>query len=247
MKHSSLVYLVICIWCWAPLAQLRAVPLAQFLGGSPPAGTSPTYLVKQNFETATTGYDNEETWVTASGSPNPAYTGEILLGTQSLRATEAAAAGRVRTEFSSGIDEVHAYFLFRRDGGGQPGGARTFFTFSTAGADSQQVAVQYGTTGALTIICGTANLTTVSGTSVDQTYHVWVGYTKGTGANAFAYVAFSTDGTKPSSGNQYREVTNGSSTNQVGRIYLGLAATNAAADLIFDKVLVDDVAIGSNP
>jgi hypothetical protein len=44
MKHPSIVYLVLCLWCWAPLAQLRAVPLSVFLSGSAGGGgggTSP--------------------------------------------------------------------------------------------------------------------------------------------------------------------------------------------------------------
>lgn len=40
MKHPSLVYLVLCLWCWAPLAQLKAIPLSVFLGGSPPSAPS---------------------------------------------------------------------------------------------------------------------------------------------------------------------------------------------------------------
>lgn len=44
MKHPFVIYIVLCLWCWAPLAQLRAIPLSVFLGGSPPpagAGESP--------------------------------------------------------------------------------------------------------------------------------------------------------------------------------------------------------------
>jgi hypothetical protein len=40
MKHPSLVYLILCLWCWAPIAQLRAIPLSVFLGGSPPSAPS---------------------------------------------------------------------------------------------------------------------------------------------------------------------------------------------------------------
>jgi hypothetical protein len=37
MKNRFLVLLIACLWCWAPLAQLRALPLTVFLGGSPPS------------------------------------------------------------------------------------------------------------------------------------------------------------------------------------------------------------------
>lgn len=38
--NSAVVYAVTCLWCWAPLANLHAVPLHVFLGGGTPAGTS---------------------------------------------------------------------------------------------------------------------------------------------------------------------------------------------------------------
>lgn len=41
MKHRHTLTLIIaCLWCWAPLASLRAVPLHVFLGGSPSAPSS---------------------------------------------------------------------------------------------------------------------------------------------------------------------------------------------------------------
>ncbi len=43
MKQPSIVYLVLCLWCWAPLAQLRAIPLSVFLGGSPPSASFTAY------------------------------------------------------------------------------------------------------------------------------------------------------------------------------------------------------------
>ncbi len=52
MKHPSLVYLVLCLWCWAPLAQLRAVPLSVFLGGSPPSAPA--------FTAHTAGFDGND-------------------------------------------------------------------------------------------------------------------------------------------------------------------------------------------
>jgi hypothetical protein len=46
LKSPSLVYLVLCLWCWAPLAQLQAIPfwVTQLSGDSAPVGgvQSPT-------------------------------------------------------------------------------------------------------------------------------------------------------------------------------------------------------------
>ncbi len=249
MKHPSLVYLVLCLWCWAPLAQLKAIPLSVFLGGSPPSAPAASYLIKQNFEG--TGYDtgdgsNGGTWVIATGTPNPDYTTVVLLGSQSLLTNTFDVAARARTEFTS-QDTVHCYFLFRRVGGGNPGGDRTLFSMSAAGSESIQAFVAVTSTGAFKIQ-STAASTTSSTTSIDTTYHVWCGYTKGTGANAQAYVTFSTDGTKPADGNAaYAKITTGSGSSQVGRIYLGYTSTTAASSFVFDSVLVDDVEIGSNP
>ena len=85
MKNSILTYLVVCLWCWAPLTQLRAIPLTVFLGGSPPAGSAcastdtalPYDHFLEGFQTTTTGINDGNAWTVAAvvgtGTVDPYY------------------------------------------------------------------------------------------------------------------------------------------------------------------------------
>ncbi len=237
MKTLTLILLpILCA------SRLAADELLSLLGGSPPSTPTPTYIVKQTFEG--TGYANSEAWNLSVGTVNSDYTGVVLAGSQSLLANLDDAAGRIRLDFT-GADDLWGYFLFRREGG-NPGGDRLLFEITNNGGTSQQFGIFVTTTGALRVFGGTS-ATTVSTTSVGTTYHIWWRYTKGTGSNAVAQVAFSTDGTEPTSGNAFASVTNGTSTTQGGRVWVGYSSTNAGADFIYDNVLIDDADISSNP
>lgn len=204
---------------------------------------SATYLINQNFEG--TGYDNSETWTTSTGSPNADYTTTALLGSQSLLANTATTAARARADFTNN-DNLWGYFLFRRVGGSNPAGDRLLLEIAQNGGSTRAFAISVTSTGALKVDAGTT-ATTTDVTAVDTTYHIWWRYAKGSGSNAIGEVAFSTNGTEPTSGNAFKNVTNGTYTGQGGRIYLGYTSTNANSDFVYDKVLVDDADIGSNP
>lgn len=88
--------------------------------------------------------------------------------------------------------------------------------------------------------------TTTDVWSPDTTYEVWVHYIAGSGANARCSVAFSTDGTKPTSGNKFTEFTTGTETGGVTAVRFG-SVTGAAQDMRFDKMRVDDADIGTSP
>jgi hypothetical protein len=91
---------------------------------------------------------------------------------------------------------------------------------------------------------------TVGTISSGHTYHVWMSYTVGTGANSTATIAFSENGTKPTSGDNYAECTNGTWTDTPTRLYLmGKWDTNStySSEPIIDKVILDDASIGNSP
>jgi len=219
--------------------------LSIFLGGNGSTPEAPTYLINQNFEG--TGYDNSETWTTSVGTPEPDYTGVVLLGSQSLRSTVNGEAERARADFT-GADTLYGYLLFRREGI-NPVGDRLFFELTINGSTTRALTLSVTSTGQLKVgdLSGSHTGTTVSTMSTGTTYHIWWSYTKGTGSNAAGTCAFSTDGTKPTSGNNFEDFTTGTSTVQGGRVWLGYTSTNSNADFIYDKVLIDDVDIGSNP
>lgn len=67
----------------------------------------------------------------------------------------------------------------------------------------------------LRVVHGTANATTVADLSPDTLYYVWGYRAAGSGANGVGKIAFSTSKTKPTSGDNYAEVTTGSTTANV--------------------------------
>lgn len=243
-KNSLLTYLIVLLWCWAPFISLNAIPLTVFLGGSPPAVAAATYLRNQNFEG--TGYDNGETWTTSSGSINADYTTTVLLGSQSLSTDSTSGASRVRTDFTN-QNEVWGYFLFQI-GGSAPAGDRQIFS----------LAVNAGTTEFCKILLTSArkirlqtsgSYYTTDALTIGTKYHCWWRYKNGTGTAEieFSFKDASVDAVKPTSGNAYVLASSLSISSQAGRIYLGCDQSSAANLYIFDKILIDDVAIGDNP
>jgi hypothetical protein len=78
--------------------------------------------------------------------------------------------------------------------------------------------------------------------STNTTYHIWVDWTKGTGTNGTMKVFVATTGTKPAVADASLTTGTGGATQN---LYLG--PTGTGPNLIFDRLLIDDVSIGSNP
>jgi hypothetical protein len=119
----------------------------------------------------------------------------------------------------------------------------------------QQFAIQNGTDAVLTMSSSTGpttwNLTDsalqdAGGiASVDTTYHCWVEYTKGTGANGLLRFYVSTTATKP--GSPDCEISNSAETAQANRLYFGTWGAGGG-NIYFDKLRISfTAAIGSDP
>jgi len=194
-----------------------------------PASGSPTYLLTEGFEGA--GFEN--TGWTKSGTPNENYTTTILHGAQSLNCSGAQHIWRT-FQYSTNFN---LYFQVRWN------------------AWSDYVNVVYwdnsnwGTTAALfadnnrfEIIHGGASALGSTALNPNITYHVWVEWTRGTGSNGTMKLFVSTSGTKPAT--PEASITGGTGL-ATQRMYLG--PTSSGPNVIFDRILVDDVPIGSNP
>lgn len=225
-----LLILLTALTCEAQLNMKPVLNRQQTAGGA-----SPTYLVKQGFEG--TGYDNSETW-TENASPNEDYATAPapLDGSQSWQS--AAIGGESYTSFTA-QDDVWAYAVCNiqtladnrdvfqiRDSGG------TYVLSLRAHAD-----------GHLQILNFATSVHTSAGlVSNGTTFHVWLHYIKGTGANSTGELYVSANDTKP--GSPQASMTTGGSTAQAARVaVMGWNDGN----YIWDKVRVDDVSIGSAP
>jgi len=194
-----------------------------------------TFLVDEGWE----GVGIPSGWSSTTGTPNYDYSAVPLSGSESLYLSIAAAAHRCAVDFTN-MDEAWFYFLMRYTNGSAPGGARNVATIALNGSTTAVANFQIAAT--LRFNFGAANTTLV--TTVDTTYHVWLHYKKGTGANSVIDIGLSTTGIRPTSGSGYAEVLNGAATSQVGRIMLGTIVTTTNFDFIYDNVRVAATQIG---
>lgn len=231
--------LALLVGCW--------IANGQTLIGRPvkPLNSS-TACLTENFEAA--GYDVAGWTETQTGSSDidPDYTGTVLQGSQSLRFVKAAASTAYTTNFLGCVQqEVWVYFLLRPVDI-EAGVTRTIASLRTNTTD--WVNLQITSTGALRAQSG-VTITTVGTMSEGTTYHVWIHYKADSGPNnGVIDIGFSTDGIKPTSGNNFAQSTVNTIEDYMNRLYLGLEGTTAGVfEYIFDKVRVASAEIGSNP
>lgn len=203
-----------------------------------------TYLLQENFEG--TGYENS--WTEAgTGTIDKDYTGTVLEGSQSLRINLSSQSGRTTNTLSVDQAIIEAYFLFRPVA--IPSGQRQIWASKDSGGNYMGE-LQINASGALIAQAGGGSTATTTGTlSAGTTYHVWVRVATGTGANGVCSVGFSTDGTRPTSGNNYKSSSNGTrTTSNHFTIFGSYAAATTTFEWIFDKYrITDGTTIGDNP
>lgn len=193
-----------------------------------------SWLVNENCE----GTGLPAAWTTVSGTPNWDYTTVPLADAQSLYVPSAASAQRSRVDFTDKA-EVWIYFLLRLTNGSPPGSGITIGGLGpNGGALSQNFSIDVNVSPKF----GTAQPVGVF--IADTTYHVWLYYKQGTGANAVISTGFSTTGVRPTSGNNFAQVTNNAGTNLGGRWFLGPTVTTANYDLIWDNIRIANSQIG---
>lgn len=204
------------------------------------SAAAPTYLFEENFEG--TGYENV---VFVSGSHvDPDYTTSPLEASHSLKL---GASSYIQFTNSTSLDEMWLYFMIRPQGSG-------FNWYIHRGIQSGLSTVTYEVDitsgGLLRVTCGTANNATTGTLSAGTDYHVWIHYLKGGGANDDTLEAwFNTTDTLPASdgpgGVKHAKITTGSLDRQVKHFQLGYVSGSVTN--IYDKVRLDDEAIGSSP
>lgn len=208
------------------------------------AASGPTYLVEENFDG--TG-DPGAAW-TEFGTSNWDYTTSPapLEGTQSASCDGTAAAAYLNWNNGSGVDALEVFFLFHIPSTLEVSETLVYI-YDSGATIVGYVLIHVG--AVLRIYNGTAFAATTGTIAADTTYYIWVRWEKGTGADGFASVAFSTDGTRPNSGNNYKEVTTGTATAQAQQVRPSATYSSGTGNfIIFDdfKATAGD-AIPSNP
>lgn len=204
------------------------------------------YIIMQNFEG--TGYDHCETWTsyTGTGLIDPDYTGVVLEGSQSCLLAQTNNWMSVYPSVFTVIDEVWSYFLLRPLTN-DTSAVRVIASFGPS--DLPTASIQTTTTSHFRVaVKGGTSVDTVATFSTGTTYHIWLHYKRGTGASDDeADIGFSTDGTRPTTGNNYATTGNGNSDAQVQEFNIGRFNTAATLTMVFDKVRVKSSQIGDNP
>jgi hypothetical protein len=193
------------------------------------SSSAPTYLLAEGFEG--TGFENAG-WIT-HGSANPDYTNVVLHGSQSLNCSGAQYVERPFAYATS----FNLYFRVRWSTWGDYNNIiywddANYSIVAGIYADDNRIEADHGSAYGY----GTTTI------SANTTYHVWAEWAKGTGNNGTMKIFMSTTGTKPATPEVNLTTGTGGAP---ARIYIG--PTSSGANAIFDRLLVDDVPIGSNP
>lgn len=196
------------------------------------ATTGVSYDFEENFETATTGYENTG-WTTA-GSSNPAYSTSPapLQGTQSLYAATGGVRGAYRSNSLTG--EIWYYWLMYC-----VGGVVSDWHFY---GDAAETGILFGFNGGKAGIRIVGQSTAYAATDfpLDQTVHVWLRYKPGTG-DASSDLYYSTDGIR---GTAKASLSGLTKTVETTRPYWLSRSTYA---VIWDRIIINSSAIGDNP
>ncbi len=205
------------------------------------AAPAPGYLVNQNFETPTTGYDNGETWnsFAGGGTINPVYAVSPIVGAQSLRiVTTGANQAAAYTDFTAS-NNVYMAFRMRLD---SFTGTHTLLNLYTVGAGARIGRLDVVSTGEINLVFegGAANNSSTT-LPLSTNLYLWFEYEKGTGSNAVLRAGWSTTSTKPTlsaGGATTAALTAGSQATQGARIYMGTVSSDTAAR-VYDAIKVD--------
>jgi len=193
------------------------------------SAAAPTYLFTEGFEG--TGFENSG-WI-KHGTSNPDYTNIVLHGTQSLNCVGAQYLERP-------FVFTNSFYLYFRVRWNTWTDYNNIIYWDDPGWNI--VAGLYADHNRMELNHGTAKAFGTTTTVANTTYHVWVEWTKGTGSNGTMKLFISTNGVKPATPEASITAGNGGATQ---RIYVG--PTSSGPNAIFDRILVGNAPIGSNP
>lgn len=198
-----------------------------------------TYLVSEDAE----GTGTPSGW-TQSGNVDWDYTTTVLAGTQSLQLiTNGGSAGNmVQTPSFAAQSALYVYFVMRvtENAWKTDGNARIC---SLRSGSSEEAAVPLSNARVPSVLHGSASAAASSALTLNTTYHIWVEYVAGTGANGQMLLYISSNGTKP--GSPTVTLTTGTSTASIDSVQFGRAIAGNAS-LIFDTMRVASTVIGDN-
>lgn len=202
-----------------------------------------SYLLQEDFE----GTGTPTNW-TPTGTVDFDYSAAAIDGAQSLRINPTSAIARVRLDLTTTYSELYLYYKFRVETQAASNftvcqfydGANSVVLGQIRFATGQKLQSRFG---------GVTGSTTVATYDLSTTYHVWVHVVQSSGSDGLCECGFSSDGIRPTSGDNYCTTTTGTATETMRYIYSGsiVAGASATNDLIIDRYRVSQTLIGDNP
>lgn len=205
-----------------------------------PVGNCTGFLFCQNFQTATTGYDNgPESW-TESGTVNPVSTSPALRGTQSAALSDSS-------EIYYTISDTTDLYAFARYqfADSTPTTGTTIFRATHGAAGLAYVTV--ATTGKLNCYHGSVNNQASTGLSSTTTYYIWFHVKPNSGATdgEMTVTVSTTPNISEATAALGCSVTAGDDTDaHISRVYFGNGAAGGAGVSV-DQLLGKASTIGT--
>jgi hypothetical protein len=195
-----------------------------------------TNLFWETYEGA--GYSNGGWTEQGAGTIDEDYTTVALAGSQSLRIVTPADGSSYTYKSFTQIAECWAYMLFRPVA--HPGADYELFEIWN-NDQIKQASLHLRSNGTLFTEHGLGFSTNTVGTmNNNNTYHIYFNYVKSTSSNGVASVGFSTDGSRPTAGDNFVTITTGTATGDAFYITPGLIGFDGTNEAIFDNVQVGD-------
>lgn len=195
------------------------------------------FLVCQNFETATTGYDNSESW-TETGTVEAAYTTGPLRGAQSCQ----IGAGGSRISKSLGGDYEELYVFFRMSlADTTPSETTRILSFLEGSADAAKIVIY--ATGTMACDHGTVNDTNATPFAAGTNY-IWVHYKGNSGASDGVLSLHRGSSRVYSEATEICSITNGNDASAHATTFRLEDDAGDGMVVLYDQVLVKTTAIG---
>jgi hypothetical protein len=246
MKKLILLLILLPTLCFAgALQEKQREVLAKKNGGvaactdANPVGNCTGFMFCQNFQTATTGYDNSETW-TSSGTVDPVSTSPALRGTQSCSFGDASTIS-----IATGGTYTEIYTFARYQFTDATPSAATYIYDNLDGAN-RFGSIRLGTDGKLICYHGTVNVKASTALSDATKYYIWTYFKASSGAGdgiMTATVSTTRDPSEATAALGCSVTTGDSAEANIDSVRFGNVATSGAG-MSIDQILVKTSTIG---
>lgn len=253
-------FLILLLSAWPLVAQVTQTATIGAGVRAPKTGTPAvtphnhpaSALIFENFEGtgyATAGWGEA---IGGGGTVNEDYTATVLDPVQSLYIDGPTDEVSYATNGFTAQSEVFAHFSFRITS--MPATEDAFLSiFRFRDVDGNTVAkMQISDSAFPRITTGAAASPALASISVNTTYYCWLSWNKDNGANSVMTMAISTTKVQPTMGDWFVTATGTQVANDAQQVFLGYANdtvddSGPEMSIIYDYVLVDDVAIQDYP